>query len=263
MLGMGAATFGDKMDDDFDGGKEAGAAWLFAPDAIKRGYISNTRNFRELGRKAKEEAPGQPREQFAETAYWNPSVVTGKDGKATVKFKAPMALSEYRFSARGVTGSDTLVGQATSALTVKKDFFVDLKVPATLAQGDKPRFSAEVHHVGIKGSVEVRLAIYSGEREQVDPKTFEAKGDGVDEIRFDPFEVPDGESVRLTLTAKAGDKSDEVILEVPIRPWGVQAFASARARRATTRRSSSACRPAELTRAPRCGSTWRRHSAGS
>ena len=60
-------------------------------------------------------APGRrlpPREQFAETAYWNPSVVTDKDGKATVKFKAPMGLSEYRFSAKGVTGSDTLVGQS-------------------------------------------------------------------------------------------------------------------------------------------------------
>ena len=173
-----------------------------------------------------EAAAAPPREQFAETAYWNPSVVTGKDGKATVRFKAPMSLSDYRFSARGVTGADTLVGQATSTLAVRKDFFVDLKVPATLTQGDKPRFSAEVHHSGIKGAVEVRLAIYSGEREQVFPKALDLKGDGVDEILFDPFEVPDGESVRLTLTAKAGDKSDELVLEVPIRPWGVQAFAS-------------------------------------
>ena len=170
---------------------------------------------------------GRPREQFAETAYWNPGVVTGKDGKATVKFQAPMALSEYRFSAKGVTGADTLVGQATSSLVVRKDFFVDLKVPATLTQGDKPRFSAEVHHSGIKGAVEVKLAIYSGEREQVYPKTLDLKGDGVEEILFDPFEVPDGESVRLTLTAKAGESTDELVVEVPIRPWGVQAFASA------------------------------------
>jgi tetratricopeptide (TPR) repeat protein len=138
-----------------------------------------------------------------------------------------MALSEYRFSARGVTGADTLVGQATATLAVKQDFFVDLKVPATLTQGDKPRFSAEVHHVGVKGPAEVRLAIYAGDREQVDPKTLDLKGDGVDAVRFDPFEVPDGESVRLTLTAKCGDKSDELVVEIPIRPWGVQAFASA------------------------------------
>ena len=95
--------------------------------------------------------PATPRERFVETAYWNPSVVTGKDGKARVTFKAPTALSEYRFTARGVTGADTLVGQTTAELTVRKDFFVDLKVPAALTQGDKPRFIAQVHHTGVAG----------------------------------------------------------------------------------------------------------------
>ena len=171
--------------------------------------------------------PALPREQFAETAYWNPSVVTGKDGKATVKFKAPMALSDYRFSARGVTGNDTLVGQASASLVVRKDFFVDLRVPATLSQGDKPRFVAQVHHLGVKGPAEVKLAIYSADRQQVYPKTLDLKADGVEEILFEPFEVPDGENVRLTLSARVGEASDELVIEVPIRPWGVQAFASA------------------------------------
>jgi len=164
----------------------------------------------------------QPRERFAETAYWNPGVVTDKDGKATLKFRAPMALSEYRFSAKGVTGADTLVGQATGALVVRKDFFVDLKVPASLTQGDRPRFSAQVHHVGVAGKVEVALTAYAGERQQVYPRTIEVKGDGVEEVLFEPFEVPDAESVRLSLTAKAGERSDELVAEVPVRPWGVQ-----------------------------------------
>ena len=93
----------------------------------------------------------QPRERFVETAYWNPRVVTGKDGKARVTFKAPSALSEYRITARGVTGADTLVGQTTASLTVRKNFFVDLKVPSSLTQGDKPRFIAQVHHIGRRG----------------------------------------------------------------------------------------------------------------
>src|SRR5262249_15753774 len=66
---------------------------------------------------------GPPRERFVETAYWNPSVVTDKEGKARVKLRAPMALSSYVFNARGVTGADTLAGQATTELTVRKDFF--------------------------------------------------------------------------------------------------------------------------------------------
>ena len=170
---------------------------------------------------------GQPRQQFVETAYWNPAVVTGKDGKARVTFQAPMALSEYRFTARGVTGAETLVGQSTADLIVRKDFFVDLKVPAALTQGDRPRFSATVHHVGVKGVAELKLSLYAGGRDQVFPKTIDLKTDGVDEVLFDPFEVPEGEAVRLTLTALAGESKDELVVEVPVRPWGMQAFASA------------------------------------
>ena len=130
------------------------------------------------------------RQRFAETAYWNPGVVTGKDGKARVTFKAPSALSEYRIMARGVTGSDTLVGQTTSTLTVHKKFFVDLKIPSSLTQGDKPRFIAQVHHLGVQGTVNLKLAVYAGGRDEVYPRTVEIKGDGVEEVMFEPLRFP-------------------------------------------------------------------------
>ena len=113
------------------------------------------------------------------------------------------------------------------SLTVRKNFFVDLKVPGSLTQGDKPRFIAQVHHAGIAGRVALRLAIYAGGRDDVFPRTLELKGDGVEEVLFEPFEVPDGDSVRLTLTGTVGEVKDELVIEVPIRPWGVQVFASA------------------------------------
>jgi len=168
-----------------------------------------------------------PRQRFVETAYWNPAIVTGKDGKAKVTFSAPAALSRYQFSARGTSGADTLVGQTTAELVVRKDFFVDLKTPPSLTQGDRPRFIAQVHHTGLAGKVSLRLVAYAGEKETAYPKEIEVKDDGVDEVLFDPFEVPDGDTVRLTLTASVGDTKDELVSEIPIRPWGVQAIASA------------------------------------
>jgi tetratricopeptide (TPR) repeat protein len=166
------------------------------------------------------------RERFVETAYWNPLVVTGKDGKTRVTFKAPSAMSEYRFTARGVTGADTLAGQTTTTLTVRKNFFVDLKVPSSLTQGDKPRFIAQVHHMGVAGQLALRLTIYAGGRDEVYPRTLDLVRDGVEEVVFDPFEVPDGDSVRLTLKGTVGDSSDELTVEVPTHPWGVQVAAS-------------------------------------
>ncbi len=168
----------------------------------------------------------ESRERFVETAYWNPHVVTDKAGKARLTFKAPAALSEYRLTARGITSSDSLAGQTIASVTVRKSFFVDLKVPAALNQGDKPRFVGEVHHSGVRGKLAIRLAIYTGGRDEVYPRTLELTQDGVDQVIFDAYEVPEGDSARLTLTAAVGDLSDELVVEVPVRPWGVQVIAS-------------------------------------
>jgi tetratricopeptide (TPR) repeat protein len=181
--------------------------------------------FRDESGNRDKESPPTPRERFAETAYWNPSVVTGADGKARVTFPAPSSLSEYRITARGVTAADTLAGQATSTIMVRRDFFVDLKTPPALTEGDRPRFVARVHHLGVEGPVSLKLVAKAG-REQVLPKTVEVKGDGVDEVIFDPIEVGPG-PLSLTLSATLGERSDSIAATVPVRPWGVQAFASA------------------------------------
>ena len=194
-----------------------------APGAEKPPAGDEDRLKRDLAAKAEPE----PRMRFVETAYWNPSVVTGPDGKARVRVRAPSALSEYRFTARGVTAADTLAGQTTADLAVRKAFFVDLRLPSIFTQGDRPRLIARLHHAGVVGPSSVKLTVYAGGREEVFPKTIDLKADGVDDVAFDPFDVPEGGSVRLTLRATAGEKSDEVAAEVPIRPWGVQVLASA------------------------------------
>ena len=176
-------------------------------------------------------APAAPevasRRRFVETAYWNPSVVTGADGKARVTFLAPMALSEYVIMARGVTGQETLAGQETADLAVRKPLFVDLRTPPSLVPGDRPRFSARVHHEGVRGRVEVTLSLTVGTRPRVDTRRLDLSNDGVDEVGFDPFDVPEGDSLRLALSARLGDRVDEVRAEVPIRPWGIVESASA------------------------------------
>jgi uncharacterized protein YfaS (alpha-2-macroglobulin family)/TolA-binding protein len=191
-----------------------------------RAYRRGGANRLGRGFEAKKALQTESRDRFVETAYWNPHVVTDKTGKARISFKAPAALSEYRLTARGITSSDTLAGQTTASVIVRKNFFVDLKVPTALNQGDKPRFVGQVHHTGVRGRLEMRLAIYTGGRDEVYPKTLELTQDGVDEVIFDAYEVPEGDTARLTLTAAAGEARDELVVEVPVRPWGVQVVAS-------------------------------------
>ncbi len=212
--------------EDAKAGQEVRLGEAAGKPASGEGRGARSLGFR-LGGQGQDASREEPRNRFVETAYWNPSIVTGDDGKAIVRFKAPGAMSEYRFTARGVTGADTLLGQAAAELIVRKDFFVDLKVPAALAQGDKPRFIGQLHHVGVAGDVSLALTVYAGGRQETFPKTVTVKGDGVEEIVFDPVTVPDGDAMRITFKAVVGGRSDELTEEVPIRPWGVQAFASA------------------------------------
>ena len=45
---------------------------------------------------------------------------------------------------------------------------------------------------------------------------------------FEPFEVPDSDTGAPDAHRRASASSkDELTLEVPVRPWGVQAYASA------------------------------------
>ena len=136
---------------------------------------------------------------------------------------------EYRFTARGVTGADTLVGQATAELAVRKDFFVDLKAPGHPDPGGQ----APVHRPGPprgrrRHGRAAADGLRRGPRAGLSPKTIEVKGDGVEEVLFEPVRgprrrrrPPDPDGPRRAR------RRDELTVEVPIRPWGVQAFASA------------------------------------
>ena len=161
-------------------------------------------------------------------------MVTGSDGKARVRFRAPTAVAEYRLTARGVTGADTLVGQSTADLSVRKAFFVELRLPPVLTEGDEPRLLATLHHRGIAGPARVVLKAGAAGREEVFPRTVELKADGLTDVLLDAFRVTDADLVRLTVSASAGAgpgaAADEVAATVPIRPWGVPVYATASGR---------------------------------
>ena len=49
------------------------------------------------------EPPVQVRSDFRSTVFWQPDVMTGKDGKATVKVTYPDSLTGWKATARAVT----------------------------------------------------------------------------------------------------------------------------------------------------------------
>ena len=90
-------------------------------------------------------AEAAERKDFKDTAYFSSKVVTGKDGKATVKFKYPDNLTTWRFTLRGAT-KDSKVGEAKMTTLVTKNIIIRLATPRFFMERDELMISTIVHN---------------------------------------------------------------------------------------------------------------------
>ena len=99
------------------------------------------------------------RKNFKDTAFWQPDVVTGADGKATVKVDLPDNLTTWRATARGVT-ADTKVGATKYKVLARKDVIMRLETPRFVTQGDTVTLSGIVHnYLNNDKSTQISLAV--------------------------------------------------------------------------------------------------------
>jgi len=77
------------------------------------------------------------RRRFLPTAYWNPSVVTDKDGNATVVFRLPDNLSKFRVMA--VALNERMFGGAETTLRGENSPFARLEDPSLLHRFSQAR----------------------------------------------------------------------------------------------------------------------------
>ncbi|MEE8468619.1 MAG: alpha-2-macroglobulin family protein, partial [Planctomycetota bacterium] len=181
---------------------------------------------------AKSAAPGSAPIFDADTAFWTPAVVTGENGRATLRFSLPDRATRWRLTSRGV-GTGTLLGEATASLTTRSEFFVELHAPHQLTEGDRPRIAARIHNLtGRTGSVTLSLRVTSGENTRVLPVTVELGAEPVVEHIFAPLGAVPAVDLVLELEARAAftespespasELSASTRDEIPVRPWGLE-----------------------------------------
>ena len=191
-----------------------------------------------------------------ETGYWNPVVTTGEDGKATVSLTVPERSTAWKFLAKGLS-AETLAGEATEDLVVKKDLFGEIKLPLAFTDGDTAEIPVTVHNDAVeKGTIEVVLRTTIGGRRVEETKTIDVTSTGISEVSFkvelkrpekggkgeegtsvrssgfsrSPAEFPpEGgtTSAGFELAVHAAGHEDLVQRSVPLRPYGVPVFAAA------------------------------------
>ncbi|MCE9611841.1 MAG: tetratricopeptide repeat protein [Chthoniobacter sp.] len=197
-------------------------------DAKKERDERNEREDRKSAESATGEKNGKsaaPRREVRGEGRWLPSVVTGADGKAVVTIPMPENTTAWRLTARGCT-VETLVGQATAQTLTRKDFFVEMKSPAFLREGDELRAVGRVHNLtDFAGPVVLKLRLLDtrdktkvlAERE----KTVVVKAKGGAEVAFDSVTIPGPLSITTELTGIADGQRDALTMDTPVEPWGL------------------------------------------
>ncbi len=145
------------------------------------------------------EEGGLVRTRFADTAFWDPVVRTGKDGKAQVSVQLPDNLTTWRMQARGVT-ADTRVGQANVDVLSTLDLLVRPVLPRFFVVGDQAEIATVVHN-NTKEPLEVVVNIG-------------VEGLALEGSASQKVSVPAGDKVKVTWPVKAlpGD-------QVKVRMW--------------------------------------------
>ena len=164
------------------------------------------------------------RKRFPDTAYWNPRVVTGADGRGQISFLMPDTLTTWRATARGVTLA-TAVGEAVAKVKCSKDLLVRLEGPRFMTQKDRLTLSAVAHnYTRTRQSLSLWLEA-SGLAFPSGPRAGERQrfALGSDEVRRQDWQVeaPSPGSHEITAYLKAeGGLSDAMALAIPVLPHG-------------------------------------------
>ncbi|MFI5380764.1 MAG: outer membrane protein assembly factor BamD, partial [Tepidisphaerales bacterium] len=211
------------------------------PDAVTLAY------FADIPAAAKGEVPTIRRE-VPEAGFWAPAIVTDDAGKATVNVPMPQSTTAWRLTSRGCT-VETLVGEATATVTTRKEFFVEIKAPASLQEGDRVRILARVHNLGdYEGAVDLALAITGdgGNAPKIAElkQTVQVKKQSSSEALFDAVDIPAAMRLTLQVDARAGQLSDRLTRTLAVRPWGLD-FATAAGGAATSDALASVELPAD------------------
>jgi len=85
------------------------------------------------------------REEFPDTAYWNPSFITDSNGIGRVSVTLPDSLTTWFIETRGLT-ADTHVGQSATEAVTTKPLLIRPVTPRFLVTGDHLILAAIVHN---------------------------------------------------------------------------------------------------------------------
>jgi len=160
------------------------------------------------------------RKNFKDTAFWQPDVVTGADGRATVKVDLPDNLTTWRATARGIT-ADTKVGATKYKVVARKDVIMRLETPRFVTQGDTVTLSGIVHnYLNADKPTQISLEVNGAQLQNSGKQTVTIGKQGEHRIDWQ-ISAPDVGEIKLLAKALTDTESDAVELPLTVVPRGL------------------------------------------
>ncbi|MBK8475631.1 MAG: hypothetical protein IPL39_04790 [Opitutaceae bacterium] len=202
------------------------------------------------------------RRVFSSTAFWAPAVITDAKGEATVTFKYPDNLTQWRIEAYAVGADGNSFGTATAFTRTSLPFQARLNLPRFLVAGDRAEPSATlVNRTDVPLAANAELTVGGVVTSVVAPGDG-ARASQAAPLRVDGVAVPaQGESqaswvvraerpgtAEFTLKAWTGAESDGMVLKEPVLEDGIlqETAASGRLARGEAKRELSLALPEPL-----------------
>lgn len=183
----------------------------------------NKKNLQLADFKNEEQPFAEPtiRKNFQDTAFWNPEVVTGADGKATVQVVLPDNLTTWRATARAIT-PDTRVGSNVSRVIATKNLIMRLEIPRFVTAGDTVTLSGIVHNF-LKQNKQTQISLQATGGQLLDNAQQRVNIPTSGETRIDWRVTAPNQSGEIVLLAKAltDEESDAVELRLKVLPRGI------------------------------------------
>ncbi len=187
----------------------------------KMELAQNKRSYQLADFKSEQYAGAKIRKEFRDTAFWQPNVVTGADGKATVKFNLPDNLTTWRATARAVS-ADLRVGSQVSRVLSRKDLILRLETPRFMTEGDTVTVSGIVHnYLDSEKVTQIELKVTGANLLDTAQQTVTVAKQGEHRIDWRIAASQLG-NVTLLATAKTNVESDGIELPVPVVPQGLK-----------------------------------------
>lgn len=143
-----------------------------------------------------------PRSNFNETAFFYPHLQTDKNGKVTISFTLPDALTKWRFRAIAHT-KDMLTGVRDTTITASKDFTIRPNLPRYIYSGDLVSFPANLTNLSRKDLNGIaRLELLNPDTQQIIYTESQR------------FTLQPGKNYALNFKWKADDKYPAVICKI-------------------------------------------------